>query len=86
VRVRLIAATNREIRKSVAEGQLREDLMYRLAVFPIELPPLRERGERDITLLAQHFLDALKEVHGANKTFSSSALALLPGHGWPGGN
>ncbi len=58
VDVRLIAATNRSLLQSVQDGHLRQDLMYRLAVFPIRVPPLRERGH-DIELLARHFLHEL---------------------------
>src|SRR5690606_2727812 len=58
VNVRVIAATNRDLHEAVQEGKLRADLMYRLAVFPISIPPLRERGS-DVEMLAQHFLDAM---------------------------
>jgi DNA-binding NtrC family response regulator len=81
--VRLIAATNRIPEKAVAEGKLREDLYHRLNVFPIHLPPLRDRGT-DIELLAQHFLDELNKQEGTDKHFSPAALAALYAHNWPG--
>jgi two-component system response regulator AtoC len=81
--VRLIAATNRSPEKAVADGQLREDLYHRLNVFPIHLPPLRERGT-DIELLAQHFLAEFNAEERTNKRFSPAALAALYAHGWPG--
>jgi DNA-binding NtrC family response regulator len=83
VRVRVIAATNRQPQAAVADGQLREDLMYRLSVFPIELPPLRERGE-DIELLARHFLDVLNQEHDTEKRLSEEAVRILNSHSWPG--
>jgi two-component system, NtrC family, response regulator AtoC len=81
--VRVIAATNREPKKAVGEGKLREDLYHRLNVFPIELPPLRERGS-DIEQLAQYFLDELNRIEGTHKTFSRDSLARLYQHSWPG--
>ena len=81
--VRLIAATNRSPEKAVAEGKLREDLYHRLNVFPIHLPPLRERGT-DIELLAEHFLAELNEQEQTNKRFSPAAIAALYAHNWPG--
>jgi DNA-binding NtrC family response regulator len=81
--VRILAATNRNPVRAVEEGKLREDLMYRLAVFPIHLPPLRARGE-DIELLARRFLEELNEQAGANKQFSAAALANLRAYAWPG--
>jgi DNA-binding NtrC family response regulator len=81
--VRLIAATNRSPEKAVAEGKLREDLYHRLNVFPIQMPPLRERGT-DLELLAQHFLDELNKEEGTHKHFSPAAIAALYAHNWPG--
>ena len=83
VDVRLIAATNRSLKEAVHEGRLRQDLMYRLAVFPIRVPPLRERGS-DTALLAQHFLDEMNCEAGTSKRFSSQAMERLHSHRWPG--
>ena len=83
VDVRLIAATNRSLLQSVQEGQLRQDLMYRLAVLPTRVPPLRQRGH-DITLLAYHFLKELNTQAGTSKRFSHSAVETLRNHTWPG--
>src|ERR671924_1829227 len=81
--VRLIAATNRNPEHAVGEGKLREDLYHRLNVFPIALPPLRERGN-DIELLAQHFLDVLNKQEASSKAFAPATLAALYAHNWPG--
>ncbi len=81
--VRVIAATNRCPMQAAHEGVLREDLLYRLAVFPIAIPPLRERGD-DIALLANHFLDGLNQRSGTMKRFSAAALDKLKRHTWPG--
>jgi DNA-binding NtrC family response regulator len=83
VDVRLIAATNRDPEKAVRQGLLREDLMYRLAVFPIHVPALRER-DGDIELLAQHFLQALNEKHHTRKNFSKGSLDTIRRYSWPG--
>jgi DNA-binding NtrC family response regulator len=80
---RIIAATNRDPATAVAENFLREDLMYRLAVFPITLPPLRARGD-DVELLARHFLTQLNVDAGTSKAFSRASLAMLRSHSWPG--
>ena len=81
--VRVIAATNRCPFEAVASGRLREDLLYRLNVFPIELPPLRERLS-DVPLLAQHLLQAISQREGQTKQFTASALRQLAQHSWPG--
>ncbi|QHS62972.1 sigma-54 dependent transcriptional regulator [Chitinophaga agri] len=84
VDVRVIAATNRNLDKEVAEGRFRLDLYYRLNVFPVELPPLRERKE-DIPLLAQHFVDKLSEKLGRSvTTISPEAMKQLQVYDWPG--
>jgi two-component system, NtrC family, response regulator AtoC len=83
VDVRVVAATNRDPEESIKAGQLREDLYYRLNVFPIALPPLRQRPG-DVEVLAQHFLDGLNREAGTNKRFSPRAIARLDANGWPG--
>jgi two-component system response regulator AtoC len=81
--VRVIAATNRPPELAVSSGRLREDLLYRLNVFPIGLPPLRERAD-DVPLLAEHFLATVCEKEGATKRFTPEALAKLTRYRWPG--
>src|ERR1700678_1801593 len=81
--VRVIAASNRCPLQAVQSGQLREDLLYRLAVFPIELPPLRNRGN-DVDLLAGHFLDELNAHARTSKQFTAHARMTLKQHSWPG--
>ena len=70
-------------RRRSRKGKLREDLLYRLNVFPIHLPPLRERGD-DIELLANSFLQELNKAQGTDKRFSRASLRALRGHAWPG--
>ena len=81
--VRVLAATNRDPGKAAQDGKLREDLLYRLNVFPIEVPPLRERAG-DISLLAQHFLERLNKEAGTAKALTPAALERLERHPWPG--
>ena len=81
--VRLVSATNRDPASAVADGKLRPDLYHRLAVFPLTLPPLRERAG-DVPALAQHFLGELNAAHGTRKTLGPAALARLEAHHWPG--
>jgi transcriptional regulator with PAS, ATPase and Fis domain len=84
VDVRVIAATNRDLREFVREKKFREDLYYRLTVFELYIPPLRERGG-DIELLANYFLDRFRIEHGRPRvTLSDSARHKLLSHGWPG--
>ena len=82
--VRVVAATNRDLRAAIAEGKFREDLFYRLNVFPIEIPPLRERKE-DIALLVEYFVEryaskAGKTITGINK----KSMEVLQYYSWPG--
>jgi PAS domain S-box-containing protein len=84
VNVRVIAATNADLKKAVAGGKFREDLYYRLNVFSISLPPLRERKE-DIPLLAQHFLHKYNLAVGKKiQAFASETLAAMRQYDWPG--
>jgi two-component system response regulator HydG len=81
--VRVIAATNRCPLTAVQTGQLREDLLYRLAVFPIDMPPLRNRGD-DVEILANHFLEDLNTQAMTHKRLSAHARLTLKQHSWPG--
>jgi DNA-binding NtrC family response regulator len=83
VNVRVIAATNRVPEEALKEGKLREDLFYRLKVFPINLPPLRDR-EGDIETLALYFLHNLNKREGTNKRFAAETMDRLRTHHWPG--
>jgi Nif-specific regulatory protein len=84
VNVRLIAATNKDFEKAIAAGQFREDLFYRLNVFAIFMPPLRER-KSDVLLLADHFLDKYAREHGKRiKRISTPAIDMLASYHWPG--
>src|SRR6202140_2871922 len=81
--VRVLAASNRDIRQAVASGKLREDLMYRLCVIPVNVPPLRDRGD-DAVLLAEMFLAELNEELGEQKTLSAEGRRRIVEHTWPG--
>ena len=81
--VRIIAATNRDLKKEVEKGTFREDLFYRLNVIPIYVPPLRERKE-DIPLLSKYFLDLYNSKYNKTKTLSHKAFELLKWYSWPG--
>jgi Nif-specific regulatory protein len=84
VDVRLIAATNRNLEEEVKAGRFREDLYYRLNVFPIHIPPLRDR-KSDIVLLADHFTEKYADKNGKLiKRISTPAIDLLMSHSWPG--
>ncbi|MDH7552328.1 MAG: sigma 54-interacting transcriptional regulator [Spirochaetota bacterium] len=83
--VRVIAATNQDLLKKVQNGEFREDLYYRLNVFPIFLPPLRNRGSEDIILLADFFIDKFsKEFNKEKPGISSSVIDILIHYHWPG--
>ena len=81
--VRVIAATNRNLEEMVENKLFREDLYYRLMVFPISIPPLRKRP-KDIIPLAQMFLEKLNKKYGFQKYFSREAVTLMNGYHWPG--
>ncbi|HKS08347.1 MAG TPA: sigma-54 dependent transcriptional regulator [Pyrinomonadaceae bacterium] len=84
VDVRVVAATNKDLKTAVDNGQFRGDLFFRLAVFPIEIPPLRDRDD-DVTLLARHFAAEIgRELRGREAQLSDEALAALKLHRWPG--
>jgi transcriptional regulator with GAF, ATPase, and Fis domain len=84
VDVRVVAATNRNLKAAVAARQYREDLYFRLSVFPITIPPLRERPD-DITMLARYFIERFcKDLNKKPLTLSDSAIDDLRAYGWPG--
>ncbi len=84
VNVRLVAATNRDLEQQIVDGKFREDLFYRLSVFPVDVPPLRERGE-DIVQLAQYFLEQTCQDFGRDiLTLTRSQAANLRAYDWPG--
>ena len=82
--VRILAATNKDLREAVAAKTFREDLYFRIAAVPITIPPLSERGD-DVLILAEHFLDRFRrEFRKPNLKFAASASAALRGYAWPG--
>ena len=84
VDVRVVAATNKNLKAAVDAGEFRGDLFFRLAVFPIEVPPLRDRGD-DIVLLARHFAAEIgKDLRGREGQLSAEAIDALKQHNWPG--
>jgi two-component system response regulator AtoC len=83
VDVRILAASNRDLDAAVAEGRFREDLLYRLKVFPVHLPPLRDRQD-DLLLLIDHFLGELNRAGSERKSIAAAALERLRSHDWPG--
>ncbi|ACL63803.1 two component, sigma54 specific, transcriptional regulator, Fis family [Anaeromyxobacter dehalogenans 2CP-1] len=83
VNVRIIAATNQDLRRAIAERRFREDLFYRLNVVPLRIPPLRERRE-DVPLLAAHFLQRFVQRTGSERVLTPEAVASLVAHDWPG--
>jgi Nif-specific regulatory protein len=84
VNVRLVAATNKDLEKAIANGDFREDLYYRLNVFTIFMPPLRER-KSDVLLLADHFMEKFaREHHKRIKRISTPAIDMLASYHWPG--
>src|ERR1041385_7404692 len=83
VNTRVIAATHRDLSSMVKDGSFREDLFYRVSVIPMELPPLRERGD-DISELAEHFINKYCEQTGRTIAISAPAMRLLESYSWPG--
>jgi PAS domain S-box-containing protein len=84
VDVRVVAATNRDLERLIVDGEFREDLFYRISVFPVDVPPLRERGD-DIVQLAQHFLEqTCKDFGREPMTLTRSQAANLKAYSWPG--
>ena len=84
VDVRVVAATNRDLRQAAERGEFRRDLFFRLAVFPVEIPALRERGD-DVLLLARHFAAQIgSEMRGREATLSEASVRALTEHDWPG--
>ncbi|MEZ4430742.1 MAG: sigma-54 dependent transcriptional regulator, partial [Nannocystaceae bacterium] len=83
VDVRVLAATHRDLRRMVGDGEFRDDLYFRIADIRVELPPLRARGE-DVVLIARNIVDALARQHGRALTLDDDALAHLRAHSWPG--
>jgi DNA-binding NtrC family response regulator len=83
VDVRIVAATNRNLKDAIARGHFREDLFYRLSTFTVEIPPLRERRD-DIRVLAEHFTSQFNARFSVSRRLSDAALHALMQHSWPG--
>jgi transcriptional regulator with PAS, ATPase and Fis domain len=83
VDVRVLAATNRDLRAMVAKGLFREDLLYRMSTISLEIPPLRKRAG-DVEMLAGHFVALLNERYGSHKALAPETLEALRRHAWPG--
>jgi DNA-binding NtrC family response regulator len=83
VDVRVVAATNRDLRQAISRGHFRQDLFYRLATFVVEIPPLRQRPE-DIRLLLEHFTEQFNLRFSLSKRIGEGAMAALMEHPWPG--
>ncbi|HKC62215.1 MAG TPA: sigma-54 dependent transcriptional regulator [Pyrinomonadaceae bacterium] len=84
VDVRVVAATNKDLRAAAESGEFRRDLFFRLAVFPVEIPPLRERG-LDVLLLARHFAAQMgREMRGREAALSEASITAIRKHSWPG--
>ncbi|HEX8163430.1 MAG TPA: sigma-54 dependent transcriptional regulator [Pyrinomonadaceae bacterium] len=84
ISVRVISATNRDIKRAVAEGAFRSDLFFRLSVIPLHVPELRERGGEDIKLLVNHFLRRAQRDDARRRKFSAEAMRALLSYHWPG--
>ena len=85
IRSRILAATNQDLEKMVLEQKFRKDLYFRIKVAQLFLPPSRERGEKDIVALSEHFLDLFKKQYGKNiQVFTEESLELLANYSWPG--
>jgi transcriptional regulator with PAS, ATPase and Fis domain len=83
VNVRIIAASNKDLKELVKSGEFRQDLFYRLNVIPITIPPLRERPD-DITILAHHFMELYNKKYNHSKQLTSEVLNMLLRYSWPG--
>ena len=81
--MRIIAATNKDLKKMVLEGNFREDLYYRLNIIPLTIPPLRERGD-DLRLIAQKYVDSYNDKYAYQRRLSKRAFKVLERYPWPG--